>query len=92
MILGTFNSFSFLLLATFVPFCREMFGVLYRSWSHSPASLLSLCLLCQAYEHACEILTCFAELEMTVDFLLEIDKLVQLLESPIFTCTYLHIL
>ena len=63
-----------------------MFGVLYRSWAHSPASLLSLCLLCQAYEHACEILTCFAELEMTVNFLLEIDKLVQLLESPIFTC------
>lgn len=69
---------------------REMFRVLYKSWAHSPASLLSLCLLCQAYEHACEILTCFAELEMTVNFLLEIDKLVQLLESPIFTCMIPH--
>lgn len=74
------------------PDIREMFGVLYRSWAHSPASLLSLCLLCQAYEHACEILTCFAELEMTVNFLLEIDKLVQLLESPIFTYLRLQLL
>ena len=27
-----------------------------------------------------------AEIEVTVDFLVEIDKLVQLIESPIFTC------
>jgi hypothetical protein len=26
------------------------------------------------------------QLEVTVDFLVEIDKLVQLIESPIFTC------
>ena len=28
-----------------------------------------------------------AEIEVTVDFLIEIDKLIQLIESPIFTCT-----
>ena len=28
------------------------------------------------------------DLEVTVEFLTEIDKLVQLLESPIFTCKY----
>lgn len=28
-----------------------------------------------------------AELEMTVNMLIQIDKLVQLLESPVFTCT-----
>lgn len=27
-----------------------------------------------------------AEIEVTVDFLIEIDKLVQLIESPVFTC------
>lgn len=27
-----------------------------------------------------------AELEMTVNTLIQIDKLVQLLESPVFTC------
>lgn len=30
-----------------------------------------------------------AELEMTVNMLIQIDKLVQLLESPVFTCTFL---
>jgi vacuole morphology and inheritance protein 14 len=29
-----------------------------------------------------------AELEMTVNMLIQIDKLVQLLESPVFTCEY----
>lgn len=31
-----------------------------------------------------------AELEMTVNILIQIDKLVQLLESPVFTCLYPH--
>ena len=30
-----------------------------------------------------------AELEMTVTMLIQIDKLVQLLESPVFTCNCL---
>ena len=30
--------------------------------------------------------TLSAELEMTVNMLIQIDKLVQLLESPVFTC------
>ena len=29
-----------------------------------------------------------AELEITVQLLVQIDKLVQLIESPVFTCTY----
>jgi vacuole morphology and inheritance protein 14 len=29
-----------------------------------------------------------ADLEMTVNTLIQIDKLVQLLESPVFTCMY----
>lgn len=31
-----------------------------------------------------------AELEMTVNILIQIDKLVQLLESPVFTCMRVH--
>lgn len=31
---------------------------------------------------------CSGNLEITVDYLVEIDKLVQLIESPIFACTY----
>lgn len=29
---------------------------------------------------------CSAELEMTVNMLIQVDKLVQLIESPVFTC------
>jgi vacuole morphology and inheritance protein 14 len=32
--------------------------------------------------------TCSAELEITVSLLIQIDKLVQLLESPVFTCKF----
>lgn len=32
-----------------------------------------------------------AELEMTVNILIQIDKLVQLLESPVFTCECGHL-
>jgi hypothetical protein len=32
------------------------------------------------------MITSSAELEMTVNMLIQIDKLVQLLESPVFTC------
>lgn len=30
-------------------------------------------------------------IEVTVEFLTEIDKLVQLIESPIFTCKYIEL-
>lgn len=29
------------------------------------------------------------ELDMTVDLLIQVDKLVQLIESPVFTCRYM---
>lgn len=34
------------------------------------------------------MIICSAELEMTVNMLIQIDKLVQLLESPVFTCRF----
>lgn len=52
----------------------------------------SLCLLAQAYEQAYNLLQIFAELEMTVNILIQIDKLVQLLESPVFTYLRLQLL
>eukprot|EP01104_Vermistella_antarctica_P008613 TRINITY_DN2163_c0_g1_i3.p1 TRINITY_DN2163_c0_g1~~TRINITY_DN2163_c0_g1_i3.p1 ORF type:complete len:653 (-),score=118.68 TRINITY_DN2163_c0_g1_i3:82-2040(-) len=70
----------------------QLFSTLYRSWCHNPAATLSLCLLGGAYEHASALVLQFALLEVTVGFLVEIDKLVQLLESPIFTSLRLHLL
>lgn len=62
------------------------FVALFRSWCHNAVATFSLCLLAQAYEQAYNLLQIFAELEMTVNMLIQIDKLVQLLESPVFTC------
>ncbi|KAJ3187622.1 hypothetical protein HK101_009298, partial [Irineochytrium annulatum] len=57
-----------------------LFAALYRSWCHNPVAAFSLCLLAQAYEHAANLLQVFADLEITVTLLIQIDKLVQLLE------------
>ena len=45
---------------------------------------MSLCLLAQAYELGSALVSQFADIPVTVGFLMQIDKLVQLIESPIF--------
>lgn len=70
----------------------QLFVILYRSWSHNAVATLSLCLLAQAYEAASSLLHIFADLEITVSLLIQVDKLVQLLESPIFTFLRLQLL
>jgi hypothetical protein len=65
---------------------QAFFVALFRSWCYNAVATFSLCLLAQAYEQAYNLLQVFAELEMTVSMLIQIDKLVQLLESPVFTC------
>ncbi|KAK7493852.1 hypothetical protein BaRGS_00014993, partial [Batillaria attramentaria] len=70
----------------------SLFCCLYRCWCHSPIATMSLCYLTQNYSHACLLLQSFADLEVTVDFLKEIDKLVQLIESPIFAYLRLQLL
>ncbi|RAH74793.1 uncharacterized protein BO66DRAFT_416968 [Aspergillus aculeatinus CBS 121060] len=71
---------------------QAFFVALFRSWCHNAVSTFSLCLLAQAYEQAYNLLQVFAELEMTVNMLIQIDKLVQLLESPVFTYLRLQLL
>lgn len=71
---------------------QQLFVGLYRSWCHNAVATLSLCLLAQAYEHASNLLNIFTELEITVSFLIQIDKLVQLLESPVFMTLRLQLL
>ncbi|EPQ28338.1 uncharacterized protein PFL1_04165 [Pseudozyma flocculosa PF-1] len=72
---------------------QTLFASIYRSWCHNAVAAFSLCLLAQAYEHASNLLGIFAEqLEITVSLLIQIDKLVQLLESPIFTALRLQLL
>ncbi|KZT60729.1 ARM repeat-containing protein [Calocera cornea HHB12733] len=71
---------------------QNLFSILYKSWCHNAVAVFSLCLLAQAYEHASNLLQIFAELEITVHFLVQIDKLVQLIESPVFTSLRLQLL
>ncbi|EAT89774.1 hypothetical protein SNOG_03043 [Parastagonospora nodorum SN15] len=68
---------------------QSFFVTLFKAWCHNAVATFSLCLLAQAYEQAYHLLQIFADLEMTVNTLIQIDKLVQLIESPVFT--YLRI-
>jgi hypothetical protein len=68
---------------------QMFFVALFRAWCYNSVATFSLCLLAQAYEQAYNLLQIFADLEMTVNMLIQIDKLVQLLESPVFTCEWL---
>ncbi|KAL0820036.1 hypothetical protein ABMA28_005995 [Loxostege sticticalis] len=74
------------------PATRELFTRLYPCWCHSPVSLLALCLLTHNYPHCNTLIATFGDLEITVDFLTEVDKLVQLIESPIFAYLRLELL
>ncbi|KAG2013354.1 hypothetical protein CC2G_010275 [Coprinopsis cinerea AmutBmut pab1-1] len=71
---------------------QALFTTLYRCWCHNAVSVFSLCLLAQAYEHASNLLHIFADLEITVPMLVQVDKLVQLIESPVFTYLRLQLL
>lgn len=69
-----------------------LFVALFKSWCHNSVAALSLCLLAHAYEHAYVVLQIMVEFEITVTVLVQIDKLVQLLESPVFTRLRLQLL
>ncbi|KAF8946834.1 hypothetical protein BGZ47_011225 [Haplosporangium gracile] len=71
---------------------QALFAVLYRSWCHNPVSTFALCLMAQYYEHAVALLQSFADFEITVNLLIQVDKLVQLIESPVFTYLRLQLL
>ncbi|KAL5597050.1 hypothetical protein BROUX41_006283 [Berkeleyomyces rouxiae] len=71
---------------------QALFVALFRSWCFNSVATFSLCLLAQAYEQAYHLLQIFAEFEMTVNLLIQIDKLVQLIESPMFTYLRLQLL
>ncbi|XP_037956925.1 protein VAC14 homolog [Teleopsis dalmanni] len=62
----------------------NLFVCLYKSWAHCPVSTLSLCLLTQSYQHVSDLVVLFADVEITLELLNELDKLVQLIESPIY--------
>ncbi|KAJ2635178.1 hypothetical protein GGF44_003381, partial [Coemansia sp. RSA 1694] len=74
---------------------HSLFSSLFRAWSHNPAACLTLCLLSQHYAIGSELISVFGLLtpqDLTVSFLVQLDKLVQLIESPVFTYLRLQLL
>jgi vacuole morphology and inheritance protein 14 len=71
---------------------RDLFTTLYQSWCHNPVATLCLCLLAKAYRHASALVINFSEIEPSVSFLVQIDNMVQLLESPVFAELRLQLL
>jgi len=69
-----------------------VFRSLFVCWAHNPVATFSLCLLCEAYALSARLIFSFAEVDVTVGFLMQVDKLVQLLESPIFIRLRLQLL
>ncbi|KAF1606135.1 UNVERIFIED_CONTAM: hypothetical protein FQV16_0000886, partial [Eudyptes robustus] len=70
----------------------NLFECLYRCWCYQPICLLSLCLLSQNYQHAVDLAARLSELDLTVDILTELDRLVQLIESPILAYVRMDLL
>ena len=70
----------------------RVFAALFHCWSNNPVSTFSLCLLARAYDLAFALVKKFSKLEVTVGFLMQIDKLIHLIESPIFVHIRLQLL
>ncbi|KAF8117059.1 hypothetical protein N665_0012s0071 [Sinapis alba] len=71
---------------------KELLVALYASWCHSPMAIISLCLVAQAYQHASVVIQSLVEEDINVKFLVQLDKLIRLLETPIFTYLRLQLL
>uniref|UniRef100_A0A0A9X6L4 Protein VAC14 homolog n=1 Tax=Lygus hesperus TaxID=30085 RepID=A0A0A9X6L4_LYGHE len=71
---------------------EKLFQCLYETWCHNPVATISLCLLTQNYEHTCDLIMILANYEISVEFLAEVDRLIQLIESPIFIYLRLELL
>lgn len=68
------------------------FCILFKTWSHNPISLLALCLISENYELAYKVLKTYVEYDLSVNDLIQIDILVQFLESPAFTTLRMQLL
>ncbi|KAB7505108.1 Protein VAC14-like protein [Armadillidium nasatum] len=70
----------------------DLFVKLFGCWCHSPVPTLTLCLLSHCYEQAATLVHIISNLDTSADTLLELDKLIQMIESPIFSDLRLRLL
>ncbi|WJX48434.1 PtdIns(3,5)P(2) sythesis regulation factor [Trifolium repens] len=74
------------------PAGKDLFVSLYASWCHSPMAIISLCFLAQTYQHASTVIQSLVEEDINVKFLVQLDKLIRLLETPVFAYLRLQLL
>ncbi|KAK4264056.1 hypothetical protein QN277_029396 [Acacia crassicarpa] len=74
------------------PAGKDLYVSLYASWCHSPMAIISLCFLAQTYQHASAVIQSLVKEDISVKFLVELDKLIRLLETPIFAYLRLQLL
>lgn len=70
----------------------RLFHILLQSFSHSVVATVSLCLWGGAYRTAATFLESINELDINLMFLLELDKLVEQLEKPLFRHVHIRML
>jgi len=71
---------------------RKVFCTLFGTWCYNPVSAVCLCLMAQCYELGASLVFRLADQDITIGFLMQMDKLVQLIESPIFIALRLQLL
>uniref|UniRef100_A0A7S1MIJ3 Vacuolar protein 14 C-terminal Fig4-binding domain-containing protein n=1 Tax=Neobodo designis TaxID=312471 RepID=A0A7S1MIJ3_NEODS len=64
--------------------CAETFRVLYECWAYSAVWALALCLLAREYEEAHRIVTYMGDCDPSAHTLMQLDRLLQLIETPAF--------
>ncbi|KEH40594.1 VAC14-like protein [Medicago truncatula] len=74
------------------PAGKDLYISLYASWCHSPMAIISLCFVAQTYRHASAVIQSLEEEDINVKFLVQLDKLIRLLETPIFAYLRLQLL
>ncbi|KOM45978.1 hypothetical protein LR48_Vigan06g128400 [Vigna angularis] len=74
------------------PSGKDLYDALYASWCHSPMAIISLCFLAQTYQHASTVIQSLVEEDINVKLLVQLDKLIRLMETPIFAYLRLQLL
>ena len=70
---------------------KKLFISLYKSWAHSEPAILALVFYAGCYSHGLKLVQEISKHEMTVDFLMGIDRFIQIMESPIFSCKFFNV-
>lgn len=71
---------------------EEVFTLLFRTWCHNPAAAFCLCMLAQAYDLSALLVCELDHSDVSVGFIVQVERLIQLVESPSFLPLRLQLL